>query len=240
MKKNYLNFGLLSILLIVCFAFTACGSDDDNSTSGTTPTVNGKRIVSVVEVSDNTSSTWKYEYNSKGQIIQKKIDYNTTTYVYENSKITSSESGLSNIKRTYTLSNSRIVSDSRGYKYEYDSNGYLQKVSDSDGWNTTEYTWENGNITKILDISGNTIRTLNYTYSNISTVLPCFAYFEDDVLEMQGYFGKKCKNLPSKVIINGEGYTYYVTLDYTLTDNVVTRAIFQYPNYIEIFTFNWE
>ena len=241
MKKHFLYLSLLTDLLIVCFAFTACGGDDGDDT-GTGPTVNGKRIVSwtSVEVDDRWAgheTTGTLEYNSKGQIIQGSNNDYVITYVYENSKIIRTTNSSESI--TYNLSDGRIVSDSDGNTYEYDSNGYIKKMVIK-GNGTYDFIWDYGNIAKIIK---NNDRTTTFTYTTISTsLLPLYNYgdnflYFDDILAMQGYYGKRCKNLPSSTTHN-KGDNMY---DYTITNGVVTKSILYYTSdHKMIYTYNWE
>lgn len=130
--------------------------------------------------------------------------------------------------------------------YEYDNNGYLTKVTrpeydytDTEG-NSAKYslTWQDGNISKMsLFENGYDLieeHVISYT-SHPNTIPFIFTDFTscDVFLGWQGYFGKRCKNLPAKEVVNynlaDNGLnipnTITFTYDYTIEDGLVTKVI---------------
>lgn len=128
--------------------------------------------------------------------------------------------------------------------YEYDNNGYLTKVTRPDDYTATEWnseyslTWQDGNISKIR-IFGNGYdlseeHVISYT-SHPNTIPFIFTDFTfcNVFLGWQGYFGKRCKNLPAKEVVNynlaDHGLhipnTITFTYDYTIEDGLVTKVI---------------
>ncbi|MBP5339581.1 MAG: DUF4595 domain-containing protein [Prevotella sp.] len=268
MKKHFLHLNRLAGLLVVCLALTACDPNPDPDDSGTVPPPppNGKRLVSMTkDKGGHQVYTDVFEYNSKGQIIRvddKTNSSNTTYYTYTDSTITV-RSMFSTTNTTYTLSKGRIVRSSSVYysygevtstyenTYEYDSNGCLIKVvsyykngdedeTSYDVFDTTIYTWANGNVTKVSRSSSYDNTETAYEYSDYSiSALPYFGIPDiPSVLAMQGYFGKLCRNLiASETTIDAFGNSSTGTYDYTITDGVVTRCIDKFSS---IYTFVWE
>lgn len=133
--------------------------------------------------------------------------------------------------------------------YEYENNGYLTKVTrpgyDYTEGNSAKYslTWQDGNISKIR-IFGNGYdlseeHVISYT-SHPNTIPFIFTHFIswNVFLGWQGYFGKRCKNLPAKEVVNynlaDNGLnipnTITFTYDYTIEDGLVTKVIKKWEN----------
>jgi len=143
--------------------------------------------------------------------------------------------------------------------YEYDNNGYLSKVTRPDDYTATEWnseyslTWQDGNISKIR-IFGNGYdlseeHVISYT-SHPNTIPFIFTDFIswNVFLGWQGYFGKRCKNLPAKEVVNynlaDNGLnipnTITFTYDYTIEDGLVTKVIKKWDSQLTIvYEFEW-
>ena len=169
--KRFLNVGLLTGL-VLSFGFTSCSSDDDDDSAisdrgGSAAVINGKRLVAIVEGND----TVRYEYNSAGQIVKVTDGDDEENYVYEDTKITYTQSGKSSSSRVYLLTNGRITeettvsnnssSSTPTRRFTYDADGQLVKVTysrtDENSYSssytykteetqTEEYTWADGNV----------------------------------------------------------------------------------------------
>lgn len=158
--------------------FTSCSKDDEENrnilgTGGAATTVDGKRLVKMVNSNEKESTS--YEYNSSGQISMVSYDEGKylDSYSYDNNHniITFSSSRYSSSKGEYTLSNGRIIkaviewsNSTSEYsckeEYEYNEDGYLDsihsiistkekstKITTSIKTDqTTYFTWIDGNL----------------------------------------------------------------------------------------------
>jgi hypothetical protein len=226
-NKYYL--GLLSFVMVAVMSvcFSACSSDSDDDGTPSAPTVNGKRLVGWTSSEGDYTGTATLVYNSKGQIITYTDTFEriNESYMYGETTITRSEPS-----KTYELSNGRIIKYG-SLNFEYNSNGYLTK------WDNTVLTWSNGNIVKIND------KVVSYT-KNSQSLLPIlsivdpYVAVEFDILYLQGYYGKRCSNLPASITYNNG---FIITFDYTIENGVVTKMIEQNSNGLTIiYTFKWE
>lgn len=131
--------------------------------------------------------------------------------------------------------------------YEYDNNEYLVRINKTEYDEAGEelyveslfYEWRDGNIYKISRLNSNysfnydDVTIINYTsYPNI---IHC--HFTDwgrwsdafGILGWLGYFGKKCKNLPSSATSTFDDHEYVYSrytynFDYTFENEVVTNV----------------
>lgn len=174
--------------------------------------------------------------------------FRETNYSYEAKRIQTS-----NPDATYYLKDGRIsecryamltsldenaLSVDVSETYEYNSNGYLVKET-KPGYDYTEdrtpvvtmtYEWEDGNIYKITSADEDDVTETTMSYTSYPNNIPNFSQeFSGNsfgYLGWQGYFGKRCKNLPSKAVTTRKnGYperstSYY---DYTIEDGVVKK-----------------
>ena len=262
MEKLYSRMSLIMALMIGATAFVACSSDDDDDEApqGGGGETTSKRIAKITFEIDDESSITTFEYDSQGRVVKKNETYgyngnynSTTTYTYGENTITSY--GDDNIVCTYTLSNGLVTkwveeykSDYYPYSYTYDctydSNGHIITLQGTDNEDFT-WTWTDGNLTK-LSKKGSYSFTISY--SNISWPQNWMHYWKgtniDRVLEPLGAWGKMPKNLPTKFVrVYDNGKTNGWTIDYTIENGDITKAIFQDldgANSPEIYTFEWE
>lgn len=196
MKRNIF---FLASLFVVGLCITACGDDDnkDGNTSdrgGSAATVDGKRLVQMIEDDDTLS----YEYNSEGKIVM--LLYGSDGrekwyYSYNDNQITVSSSYSYSSSSTYTVENGRITkeilsngsgSDNSVYNYEYDSDGHLIAIRYSSNHtspatyehgtsyensttNNTTFTWQDGNMIKSVEEYISTTTTKSWTSTTSST-----------------------------------------------------------------------
>lgn len=123
--------------------------------------------------------------------------------------------------------------------YDYDSNGHLIKVtrpydfSEDMTIESYSFIWKDGNIVKVTCAYNDEVgeeRIINYT-SYTNNIPP---YFTETMgvnvfLFWQGYYGKKCRNLPASETINlpfisqmfESSYTFHY--DYAIKNGVIEK-----------------
>lgn len=241
--------GVVWLLAITIFGLVACSSSDNDENNGSTLpaiTVNGKYLIKI-----NSS---ELEYNAQGQLVKVKSKDATNSsvdfgYSYEAKRII-----ITPYDMIYYLKGGRIeecrytvfVSDESDYQinakntYEYDGNGYLVKetrpgydfTEDEEPVITTIYEWADENIRKITrtETPDESVTEIAISYTSYANNIPDMSQtYIGDFLRWQGYFGKRCKNLPASETVttysNGhlvESITY--DYDYAFEDGVVTRV----------------
>jgi len=207
------------MLSIGILALTSCKKDSDESEP--MPLI-------ATETSDGITSTFSYKDGRLDKIVNS--DNSKTTFTYETSKVTVSEfesNGTISSTEIYTLNSKglAISSTSTGKKkksgnmitdrlmlknststtatYEYDANGYMTKVTMSDGTTTSSSTLV---ITDGNPTSG-TATSEGFTFNLL------FAYFTDKTntigQENEGttFLGKQSKNLLKSATISFIGYS---------------------------------
>jgi Domain of unknown function (DUF4595) with porin-like fold len=236
------NFTKISILIFFTASMMACKKDN---TVVTPVEVCKVSKLSYVDSKQVTTSSTTYEYNSDGKV-SKATDSRTGNYYtisYSSTAIVIIQFDKNNKQGT---SNSYIL-NSAGYivkgdyygvvqTYEYDSQGYLMKLSylsSGGGTFTTNYTYTDGNLTNIK--SYDPLGKLYYSAS--------FDYYLDKTntlgddnsgstvvfIPNQNLFGKGSKNLVKKLtlIINSTPAQTTIT-DYTYTFDTkgnITRVV---------------
>lgn len=216
--KNIKLFGTKQIRLfgsfIIALLALSCGSDDDSIENSL---ANGKHITVVERIYNNKSYSNYFTYDPEGRVISLRTvsstssDYNTIAYSPEMIKISS----FANNYCEYNILNGRIVSAhdgyNRDYSYTYDNNNNLISSTEQ-GQYTYSFTWNNGNITKIILSHSGEEDEVNIECSNIrcpqnyifSTEFgfPNFSgrlYGVQWLLMAEGYFGNKPRNLPKSI-----------------------------------------
>lgn len=210
----------ICILSIGFLALSSCKKDDENGTESL-PLI-------ATETSDGITSTFSYINGRLDKIVDN--DNFKTTFTYETSKVTVSEfesDGTLSYSEIYTLNSKglAISSTSAGKKkksgnitadrlmlkncasttatYEYDANGYMTKVTMSDGSTTSSSTLV---ITDGNPTSG-TATSEGFTFNML------FAYFTDKTntigQENEGitFLGKQSKNLLKSATVSFIGYS---------------------------------
>ena len=248
MMRKIIRYGWLIVFSVTCLA--SCGSDDnDDNNSVTRPviTVNGKYLTRI-----NSS---ELEYNAQGQLVKVKSKDATSSsadfgYSYEAKRII-----MTPYDMIYYLDGGRISEcrytmltslDENALPvdvketYEYDRNGYMVKET-RPGYDFTEdaepvitiiYEWQDGNIQRITrtESPGDYAEETTFSYTSYANNIPDVSQgLIGNYLGWQGYFGKRCKNLPASetatTYSNGhlvESITY--DYDYAFEDGVVTRV----------------
>lgn len=138
---------------------------------------------------------------------------------------------------------SGIVDNVDQILYEYDKNGYLQRIEQRYSYNesrkrVSECTWRDGNLieSKLTDYyeDGTDITTVKYSYSKTTTPINIDLFYIDggyiDVLEpldLLGFYGRQSAKLPNKADITYSGESESESDDfgvYTLNgDGTVAR-----------------
>lgn len=242
--KKYLLLLALTIATLV-----ACSDKDDPEKEPETPPVENpdepeeedkidfKLLESVVTTVKSTESTLTFEYDKKGRIVKifrktKKYDEVTereSSYEYGDKKITyNTVNGMTEApqKFEYTLNDKGLIISSlettdpkaTPVVYEYDAKDQLIKAGE------TSYTWEDGDIVKLIDEEGSL--EITYTETEYKGHSAAGLDFQGaaplSILRDQGYMGKNVKHLP---LSDQEDFTYEYTLD---ADGYVTEMKINY------------
>ena len=199
--------------LIIALLVLSCSSDDDSMENSL---ANEKHITMFERIYDNKSYSHYVTYDAEGRVIGLRTvsstssTYYTIEYLPEKIKIISS----ANHYCEYNILNGRIVSAHDGYNqdysYAYDNNNNL--ISCTEQWATYSFTWNNGNIAKMVNSHSSDVYETNIEYSNIRCPLnyifsiefgfPNFSgqlYGVQWLLMAEGYFGNKPRNLPKSI-----------------------------------------
>ena len=240
----------LVLALLVMLGFTACSKGDDSGTgntnypAGKAPTVNGKYLVKV--------GSTNIQYNAEGQVSK----VGNMDYSYEPKRIVISPNDqiyyltnglITELRYTFMTSmEENAMTVDVVEKYEYDIFGQLVKITGR-SWDYTEDVppgvinlyWQDGNISKITYTAGGwDDKIVTFSYTSHANTIPFtsmnFGYDVNSYLEWQGYFGKRCKNLPARVLTtrpqNTTPSTESSTFDYTISDGMVTKIKETYYN----------
>lgn len=256
------NLWYAVIVVSIGIFLTSCSSNNDDAEStgggnGVAPTVNGKQLVRI----KHGDSIIDFVYDSDGRVnkVKQSDSGYEPSYWYESRRIIQSPLdyiyNMNNghiVECNYTIlpsleENAQSIDVKE--TYEYDSNGYLIEIKrpsdyEVDGYSlaTVTYSWENGNIFKITESTEETEYTaggvwneLEISYTSYANTIPFFfvGWGYDVYLSWQGFFGKRCKNLPAS-----QTYTYIseqwgdkiktdtitYTYDYAFTDGLVTTV----------------
>ena len=259
-KSKLFHLSTIMMVAMVVSLFLSCGSDNENSgnpTGNIDLTVNGKQLVRI------NSTMLQYNSNGqliKTKTLNDNSGSSETSYWYESKRIVVSPWNqifkLGNgriVGCEYTVLTSideNAMTVDGKETYEYDNNGYLIKKTGpgvdytEDGNNLTMYafTWQNGNISKMTrkceDDDSWEEHDISYTsYPNtIPFIFNDYGYYAsyyNVYLSWQGYFGKRCKNLPAKDVVTRYNYSYPTniidrttyTYDYTFEDGLVTKVV---------------
>lgn len=238
-------------MMVLSLVIACNSSSDDNENNdgfvGSAPTVNGKYLVRI-----NSS---ELQYNVQGQLLKVKNKNMTgnmaeISYSYEAKRIIQHP-----LDMIYYLKNGRVTEcrykvftsiDENALEvdiketYEYDSNGYLVKktrpgydFTEDVGENiqTTVYEWRDGNVYKITVTEDESVEETIISYTSYDNSIPnaAIGHYDgfDGYLGWQGYFGKRCKNLPSKSITtqrNSIPERTVTNYDYTIENGIVTKV----------------
>lgn len=254
-----MKYAVWNLLLfpIMALCMTACSSDDSEpvSTNNTisAPMVNGKRLVKIKYGDTYTS----LEYNSQGQV--SKVKYHSKdgttredSYWYEDRRVIwSPQECVFNLANGHVEENNYTVLPSYESshtvdikeKYTYDYQGYL--IEATRPYDFTEdhpierkytYSWNDDNIISVTESESNDGLVLfehSIKYTSIENNIPLFfTYFYSNniFLEWQGYFGKRCKNLPERITITNhtmepswDGYSITYTYNYITEEVLITE-----------------
>ncbi len=165
-------------------------------------------------------------FDEKGRIIEQKNVDGTThlRYKYSQDKIevTSGSIERPSLVARYTLdSQGKVIQEGSFKKYEYNAEGYLIGAKDgydeylagrASGYSYSTYTWQNGNLVKIVSTSTYTgaVSTTTMTYGDdiIKDKLVTYNIYGGIYPYPDGYlpeyFGKISKNAP----LSGKGGIY--------------------------------
>ena len=254
--RSILILSLVSIFLMACSSDDTEPESTGNKFSA--PTINGKRLVKIKQGDTFTSLEYnsqgqvsKVKHHSKDGTIRE------NSYWYEDrSVIWSPYKHIYNISNGYAVecNFTALTSDDENAmtvecqeSYLYDAQGCLLKAikppydfAEEDPINEIyNYTWKDGNIISVTEktsreniiLSENTEFIINYT--TIENTIPLFFtyYYSNNLyLEWQGYFGKRCKNLPLSVTFinhtmepSWDGYSTTYHYSYTVEDGLITK-----------------
>ena len=211
MKKTL----LLGLLTCVLGLFTACSSDKNDDNNGGTIIITGEKIAGFTDNHGTVISN--IQYDKQGRLVSatiEEIDDNkkeksVLTYTYSNNQIQAQSTGDRETVSTFYLKNGKITNstlkgnDSDVVECIYDSNDQLTKVITKD--NSTNISWQKGNITQLSTQSKNYSIITKFVYTNhsaknfiaLSELEDCIPAIDgiDPILFMQGYYGKFVNNL---------------------------------------------
>lgn len=211
MKKKV----LLGLLVCVVGLFSACSSDNNNDNKGGNTVVTGEKIIGFTDNKGNVLSDFKYD--KQGRLVSVTLETNSDegkekniiTYKYSENLIEAQSTGDQKATSTFYLKNGKITNstlkgdDSDVVECIYDSNDQLTKVITKD--NSTNISWQKGNITQLSTQSKNYSIITKFVYTNhsaknfiaLSELEDCIPAIDgvDPILFMQGYYGKFVNNL---------------------------------------------
>ena len=211
MKKKV----LLGLLVCVVGLFSACSSDNNDDKKDGNTVVTGEKIIGFTDNKGNVLSD--FQYDKQGRLVSatiEEIDDNkkeksVLTYTYSNNQIQAQSTGDRETVSTFYLKNGKITNstlkgnDSDVVECIYDSNDQLTKVITKD--NSTNISWQKGNITQLSTQSKNYSIITKFVYTNhsaknfiaLSELEGCIPAIDgvDPILFMQGYYGKFVNNL---------------------------------------------
>ena len=239
MKKTL----LLGLLTCVLGLFTACSSDKNDDNNGGTIIITGEKIAGFT---DNVRTIiYNIQYDKQGRLVSATIEKigankekkSVLTYTYSNNQIQAQSTGDREAVSTFYLKNGKITNstlkgdDSDVVECIYDSNDQLTNVITKD--NSTNISWQKGNITQLSTQSKNYSIITKFVYTNhsaknfitLSELEDCIPAIDgvDPILFMQGYYGKFVNNLVENAFTDNkpiptptdevEDITYTYTLD---------------------------
>jgi len=263
MKKIYL-FQIILPLLV--FLFNSCSTELElGGEGGSAKKNNSTKLIKMVkwtEIYDGIEDvleSFEYIYDDKQRIksIKGVNSFLLSSFTYENNRITMRCDGF---ESGYILDNTDYVTrvDIKNGDLEYYilcnySNGNISKATvhnyPTNRSYTNNYTWENGNLTKISNGSGKT--NSSYIYGNKENRMnvdpfaytTLFVFIDSYFMLTTGVFlplkGTMSKNLPESGIINGEsvtisyknesnGYPTEISINYTEDSYIQKIAISYY------------
>ena len=205
-------FKLFYLLLLVLF-FAACSKSDDNPTQ----TTSGCTLESLKEVfGGNVTGAFYFTYDNQGRVAR--VDYDTRnstkfeTYTYSSDRIVVSGTALGNGTAVYELDGSGKVIKYGNATFSYNSDGYLVKMVDVNGPNSTtaNYIYQNGNLVKLdqvgqyglpQPVNNSVIYEYDLSQSSSSAPGDPITFTATHRPGLGKYFGKGSANLVKKEII---------------------------------------
>lgn len=207
-------------LLITAITLSSCSSSDDSIEER-----HNWRLVSIQYNASDYSYQDRFSYDNAGRVVKwdryQDDKCYSNTYTYANDKITV-DNGL--YLYECTLSGGRIVRQERVNRmpeiidYYYDNEGKMTGGSED-----IKFEWNGENMTKVTWGA-----IFEYTYTTIPNSIPFITSHCDDILEWQGYFGKRTMYLPKKV----SRITYFYPKDASVHDETNgALECYQYDDY---------
>lgn len=222
MNKRFYLYILMAFASVIIISSCSNDTKDDDIILPQAKMVLTEMRGNYVNASYNTSTAgFQAKYDNNGRITQMRVyGYNGwedwETYNYSDTKITVGDNNES-----YDLVNGKIVKDSDGTIYDYNSNNQLVKISRGDG--TSNLTWDECNIISVEDKYnwGSEKYTLSYVPRSLSdfspigilnyalneaysTCYPSEGSWINIGLAMSGFFGNTPENLCKSISIDGK------------------------------------
>ena len=244
--KRLKIWSIMGLAVIMMLLVASCGGDSDDNDKGSSNggAVKYNRIAKIVTEEGSSIYEATYSYDSQNRVVKIVTIENSNspsetvrTYQYGETLIiakaevdgkwSNGESYSRSETHTYTVVDGLIVKDketksggSRNTTYTYDSNGYMETISEEGSEGATKMlVWNNGNLTHIdIDALNYTVRT--YVYSSTPWLNELGFYLipnTDGCLGGLGYYGRMPKMLPSK--IDDESILY------TVVGGLVTKVV---------------
>lgn len=177
--RTFRLIGMAVIAIMMCVNFAACSSDDDEIVKSDDEIIknedgiitNQKKLIEIKDVGDKYTHVTTFAYDSKGRVISAKIEggkeNEVINFAWANSSIVATSDGRST---TYSLTEGLVrtsTDDNETGTYTYDSSNQLLILEENKDEYISNYTWNNGGITKYVYKSGegNEPTIYEYTYS---------------------------------------------------------------------------
>ena len=237
--KTFRFLGMALLAVVLCVNFTACSDDDSEQNENGNQSGENLKLASVTW--DLNDGGTEYSYDAQGHISEvaeydeagELSSLSTIEYNSDNIVVTTDDGYHEDI--CSLNANGQIVKSvctSGGYtktaEYAYNAEGYLISIYEVEYDETTNLTWENGNLIKADD--GYMEKTYAYTSTPSEKG---FTYLDDILIDIfpdnvylpllanSGYFGKVPKNLLASAAetYQDSGDSSSWNLDYEFGDN---------------------
>ncbi len=245
--KIKFHYAALAIISLVT-GMSSCSKDDKNE-GPNEPDV--KMVLTEMrggyvnrpDIPETTGFVAKYD--SKGRVIEfSPTNEPSYQFSYSDNRIIGDDV-------TYDIVEGKIVKDSEGREYTYDSNNQLVKIEDDEC--ISSLSWSSGNITTASDNWDGEVKKWSLAYSDkanvanlnyvlnatFSTCYPSSGSWLEIPLALSGYFGKAGKNLCTRISISGELDRTIEYLDYNSNGYPQTLKITDSDGDIQLYTLTW-
>jgi hypothetical protein len=208
MKRN-IGFVFLAITAATLLLLASCRHDPSPAATGWSYSLVQSQIA-------DSGYVYTYTYDTTGRQIRAQTDTMVTTYGYSAGSVvkTLSLAGSLFITDYTTDASGHAVSDSKGYTYTYDTNGYLtaRYYTSAGSYDSVTYTVSGGNVDTTVEHQGDALTSslITTTYTYLTT--------KDSRNFGLSYLGTPNVNLIAtqniSQVLNGTSYTAYYIYSY--------------------------